>query len=179
MNLSPVIISALVQFCLGLGWYDGYRYHTFSNKNLRRHKPRTHFSSTFPLWKKQHFWRKRRIPEDEQQYKSNEILLLNTLQARKRFLQYSPYFPSYFTTAQSKVDKPKHQFNDFNVYRKNINNNAFVRRNFMRPPYYPFYFKSPSMYLSHYRDLHDFLADHMHSGTSEIEKPIVNIALNK
>jgi hypothetical protein len=178
MNLFAVIISALFQFCLGLGWYDGHSYYLFSNKYLKKHKPINTYSSGFSLWKPQNFWRKRRIPEPEANYRSIDVLPFERLPARKRFLQYSPYFPRYFgknrTRPKERTNKNKSRskFNSFNynVYSNNINRNTFVRRNIHRPPYFPFYFKSPSMYLSHYNDL----GGHMHSGTSENKYIFVN-----
>ncbi|XP_052086461.1 uncharacterized protein LOC127723749 [Mytilus californianus] len=177
MNLSPVIISALVQFCLSLGWYDGYSYHIFTTKYLKKHKPRTYHSSTFPLWKKHFFWRKRRMPETGNNYKQNEFFLFNRIPARKRFFQYSPYFPSHSEKLRSKSksevhkDKSRVRFNDLKSYSNDYASNAFVRRNFVRPPYYLFYLKSPHMYLTHLND-----AGHMHSGTSENQQTNVNKA---
>ncbi|XP_063425349.1 uncharacterized protein LOC134708629 [Mytilus trossulus] len=177
MNLSPVIISALVQFCLGLGWYDGSGYHIFTTKYLKKHIPRTYHSSTFPLWKKHFFWRKRRMAETGSNYKQNDVFLFNRIPARKRFFQFSPYFPSHSEKLRSKSnsevrkDKSRVRFNDLTFYSNDYASNAFVRRNFIRPPYYMFHLKSPLMYLTHLNDV-----GHMHSGTSENQPTNVNKA---
>ncbi|CAC5423892.1 unnamed protein product [Mytilus coruscus] len=97
--------------------------------------------------------------------------------ARKRFFQYSPYFPSHSEKSRSKSksevhkDKSRVRFNDLKFYSNDYASNAFVRRNFVRPPYYLFYLKSPPMYLTHLND-----AGHMHSGTSENQQTNVNKA---
>ncbi|CAG2244168.1 unnamed protein product [Mytilus edulis] len=177
MNLSPVIISALFQFCLGLGWYDGSGYHIFTTKYLKKHIPRTYQSSSSPLWKKHFFWRKRRMAETGSNYKRNDVFLFNRIPARKRFFQFSPYFPSHSEKLRSKTnseirkDKSRVRFNDLKFYSNDYASNAFVRRNFIRPPYYLFHLKSPLMYLTHLNDV-----GHMHSGTSENQQTNVNKA---
>lgn len=177
MNLSPVIISALVQFCLGLGWYDGSGYHIFTTKYLKKHIPRTYHSSNSPLWKKHFFWRRRRMAETGSNYKRSDGFLFNRIPARKRFFQFSPYFPSHSEKLRSKTnsdvrkDKSRVRFNDLKFYSNDYASNAFVRRNFIRPPYYLFHLKSPLMYLTHLNDV-----GHMHSGTSENQQTNVNKA---
>lgn len=171
MNLSPVIITTLCQLCLGLSLPDGDGYHLYSAASLRKHKPRTFHSLPPSSWKKNNFLRKRRLPEAENNYKTINLSFTNKHRPRKRTFTFSPFFfdrNENFWKKQ-KVDKRKNKSKkEFSFkFRNYYDNDAFVRRNFIRPSFIPFYFNPPMLLRKKYHD-----HGHMHSGTSE------NINLN-
>lgn len=170
MNLSPVLITALCQLCLGFVLYDGDSRHSKFTIPHRDTNPRVNTAPHLLRKKRSFRWNHRPI-KWEYDKRLDNAPYAESNGRRKMFLQLLPF--SVNDNIRSYSDSKKHSDKikkEFSFKLSNFyNNDAFVRRNFARPSFIPFYFSPPMLLRKNYHD-----HGHIYSGMSENIESNVN-----